>query len=494
MVRKRKKGSRSDNHDDLSPTSDQQRMSASNKMALNAALKHSRSSNAISKMFKKMRTILSVAPHILMSLVLLYAITYSVDYVHEYLFWRLEDEEVNRMSPDKRELYNYLKDFVCNAVDPVTKEKSGYCHPALLPNVAERTHNVMNVTGVEIKSGEILMVLPRHLLITDFDAISDPYVHENLLGAYHDVTAENLFIEELWPGQITRADYIRDNDYRTAIKTLNNLDAGAFLAAYLVRRYKLAIHGWKDTKNDNILVYRNGDKYGNVMDPLLPFFKILPTYEELEKNHPTLWPDYFLKEQFGEMSNAMQQIYAFRDMIIGEYRGLCNKSFDFCANVSPREYKTFRINVMSRAFGMGTAESGAVSDDEMNASLFTQSDIENLKDQYDIDLNRGVRAMAPILDMWDHHPNAASSWQYKAHDKAFVISATKSGFKAGDNIMVSYGRYTETHLFCKFGFNNGDGSGFNEASIAVHHRQMITGLEPQFSYRQKRMKGSKCIY
>jgi hypothetical protein len=51
------------------------------------------------------------------------------------------------------------------------------------------------------------------------------------------------------------------------------------------------------------------------------------------------------------------------------------------------------------------------------------------------------------------------------------------------DIMVSYGKYTDTHLFAKFGFVNGDGSGYTEASIATMHPCLLdVGMGQQFNY------------
>ena len=180
------------------------------------------------------------------------------------------------------------------------------------------------------------------------------------------------------------------------------------------------------------------------------------------------------------MSNVKQQVYAFRDMIIGEYLALCRKSKEFCVNVSPKEFKAYRINVLSRAFGMGPI-SNALTKDERNDPFFKSLDL-NMLENANIFLRKGIRAMSPILDMWDHHPDAQTAWRYMQKDEAFVVSSIGKGLYPGQDVMVSYGTYTDTHLFCKFGFSNGDGSGDSEASVASRHRTLTTGLEPQFSY------------
>ena len=87
--------------------------------------------------------------------------------------------------------------------------------------------------------------------------------------------------------------------------------------------------------------------------------------------------------------------------------------------------------------------------------------------------------MVPILDMWDHHDKPNAQWYYDTK-KGFVVKS--NGIAQGHDVMVSYGRYTDTHLFAKFGFVNGDGSGWTEASIASNHRLSDIGLGKQFIY------------
>ena len=194
-------------------------------------------------------------------------------------------------------LYNYLKSFVCDSVHPKTGLKSGYCHPALVPNVEHRTHSVIDVKvkgyyeGIIIMPNEILLVLPRHLLITDVDAILDGFVFTKLLGAQHQhdmITSTIENVQKLWPSDddlLRREDCIRDNDYRTTASmtsTFNHVDMGAYLAAYLARRVKLATTGWFDIEKNQLVygMFANETETpmnllsSKMSDPLLPFFKM----------------------------------------------------------------------------------------------------------------------------------------------------------------------------------------------------------------------------
>merc|ERR1712238_437600 len=59
----------------------------------------------------------------------------------------------------------------------------------------------------------------------------------------------------------------------------------------------------------------------------------------------------------------------------------------------------------------------------------------------------------------------------------------KNGTINDSDIIVSYGKYTDQHLFAKFGFVPKDGSGYTECGINVMHRILgDIGLGKQFSY------------
>lgn len=172
----------------------------------------------------------------------------------------------------------------------------------------------------------------------------------------------------------------------------------------------------------------------------------------------------------------MSNILAFRTMMFGEYESFCMKSVEFCANVKPEEFVAMRVNVLSRSFGMGPASNAIAKEEALDKGT------SNKLKRFNIHFDKGMRAMAPVLDMWDHHPRANSQWKYSAKDKAFVVTATGRGFSSGSEVMVSYGKFTETHLFAKFGFSNGDGSGWSEGSVSAYHQLMDSNLEPQFAY------------
>lgn len=70
---------------------------------------------------------------------------------------------------------------------------------------------------------------------------------------------------------------------------------------------------------------------------------------------------------------------------------------------------------------------------------------------------------------------------YDKRKQAFLINARKE-IASGWELFDSYGKFTDSHLFAKFGFVNGDGSGWTQASIALFHRILDTGMDQEFSY------------
>ena len=144
---------------------------------------------------------------------------------------------------------------------------------------------------------------------------------------------------------------------------------------------------------------------------------------------------------------------------------------DFGNQISLAAYKTSRINVLSRSFSPGPPghEEG-----------LTAQDLELYKANVGTDFSKGCHAMVPILDLLNHHPKPNVVYGYDASKRSFVITANK-GIRANSELMDSYGKFTDPHLFGKFGFVSGDGSGHTQASIALFHHIMDWGFQ-EFSY------------
>ena len=342
-----------------------------------------------------------------------------------------QDESWNRTDPTLRNIRTYLSTYVCS-------HSRGYCHPNLQPVPSRRTHRTSD-SG--ISSGTVILKLPRELQIWDLDAMRDEFVRRELLQARHGDTG-------------------------------NPLDSGAYLAAHLMRRLRMAEGEWKG------LTAVEGQA---VDDPLLPYLQILPAYDDLSQSHPTLWSDTDLLKQLGRFTPSAVLLQAFRDMMDSEHDALCSASMEFASNVSKEDYFAARINVMSRSFGPGPP---TISEEDVGRFGSLDSELSIYKEKAGIDLTLGCRAMSPILDTWDSHPHPNAEWNYDAENRAFVVWASDrwGGIPAYHDVMVSYSKYSDAFLFAKFGYVNGDGTSHTEAYINAHHRLLDVGLLQQFSY------------
>jgi len=343
----------------------------------------------------------------------------------------------------------FLSCYICN-------HTKGYCHPSLVPVPERRTHTIATPHGGEatysssssdsvISPNATLLIVPRDRLLLDIDAIRDPWIQKYLF----------LPAQRLQP-QL-------------------HIDLGAYLAVYLVLRQRrqqqrLLLQDCQDCHHDH--------------DPMEPYFAILPTYEQLQQRHPAMWSHQLLLQLLNQTS-ALRIARAIRNMIETEY-GIFQKLFsstttasttnatatattDFAQHILPKQdYIAARINVMARSFGTGP---------------ITNVENEPKKEYYKRDFNEEwkqycCRAMVPILDMWDHHPQAPTQWEYSKVHQAFTVTAKPIANLewAGSDIWVTYGTYTDSHLFAKFGFINADGSGWTEASIAAFHNVAHVGL------------------
>jgi hypothetical protein len=310
---------------------------------------------------------------------------------------------------------DFIKSFVCN--DP----NGGYCHAGLVPY--RRTQKATKL----INPGERVLTVPRHLQIWDLDALRDDFVQTELASARH-------------------------------VHSLNPLHSGAFLAAYLARR----------------AYYLNGTTDSD--DPMRPYFDILPTYKALEAFHPVLWSERRLASLLEPHTWSYNVARGYQDMVRSEYAAFADASMEFASQISEEQYKTMRVNVLSRSFGSGPpTEADSLPDQSL------EEELEMYKERMGVDLTKGCHAMVPILDMYDHHPKPNVGWEYDEKARSFVITAI-TPIPPGQEIIDSYGKYSDPHLFGKFGFVNGDGSAHTEVSIAALHKPLDIGMREQFSY------------
>ena len=274
--------------------------------------------------------------------------------------------------------------------------------------------------------------------------------------AKHIITKGTILVKIPRSLQIWDLDALRALDINRKIRndlTGRPLDGGAYLAFYLWERF---VHRYEKD------------------DPLLPYYHSFPTNLS---NHPIFWSDAQLQNRLRRHSHAYAVARAYRDMVQSEYNALVKLQPDL-----PLEtYQGFRILVLSRSFGTGPP-----GHDETIDSMSLDRELVSYNKTLGVDLTRGCRAMVPILDMYNHHgisPNV--EWRYDK--RAFIITASRQ-IGIHQILYDSYGTYTDSHLFAKFGFQNGDGSARTDASIAAMHRLMDVGLQQQFTYLPSKAK------
>jgi len=396
----------------------------------------------------------------------------------------LEDWDMN--NTHLLNIQNFMDTYLYSTQDKGISSSAGFIHPRLNSAPHRRTHYLSLYEGDSnqyknrpIRSGEIILELPRHFLIWDLDAFRCDFIQQHLFHARH-------------------------------LDTGNALDGGAFLAAFLLYRRKMSNASWRESVHNNNPTYRL--QYTQEQDILLnTYLNILPQYSkssipfnhtfgvtQKQHFHPVLWSESECMKFLGLNTLSYNLVQAYRYMIISEYHAfnhsssLFNNSTHsgsiFGENISLREYMEMRLHVISRSFGTGTPgiEEFLLNSSQVNRYRDQNEELEFYRKSTGVDFTKGSRAMSPILDMWDHHASPNSDWRYHSSKRAFIIKAIGiQGIQPGYDVWVSYGKYSDTHLFSKFGFVNGDGSGYTESSIAVYHRLLDPGMGQQFSFMSR---------
>jgi hypothetical protein len=270
-----------------------------------------------------------------------------------------------------------------------------------------------------VRPGESLVQIPREIQFWDLDALRDEFVAEHLLEARHR-------------------------------RSRNLLPSGAFLAAWLAMLVK-------NVANETNVVRKS-------------YLEVLPTMEDL-LYHPIFWDKTELRSSLGAHSLNYAVARNYQEMVESEYDAFVGESSEFGELINATEYRVARVNVLTRSFSPGPV---GIEED-----LDTE-ELESYKDKMGIDFSKGCHAMVPILDMLNHHPNPNVVYNYNKEKRVFVISA-KRMIPSGWELMDSYGKFSDSHLFSKFGFLNGDGSGFSFATIAMFHRALDYEMKDQFS-------------
>ncbi len=315
-----------------------------------------------------------------------------------------------------------------------------YCNPNLL--VSQRHFRAKE----RIEPGEILFEIPRSLQLWDLDALRDPWIRLHLFEASHRQSG-------------------------------NRMGTEAFLAAYLVLQLK-----------------RKQDSTGNWDMELLElaYYDMLPSYEYWIEHHPVFADEDKMKSILG-YSEAYGILQAYRNMIISEYEAFSHFSKKFNEMVTREEFFAARMNVLTRAIRVGPPGPEHAIDipflkDHYSPEQILQDELEYYKNLLGIDLMKdGCIALIPIADIFNHHPQNNVEYEFTKTELnskgAFVVRADNRRIEKGFEPMASYGRgIADAHLFSRYGFVNGDGSGPAQITLAFNHDVLRLNISSQYDY------------
>lgn len=302
--------------------------------------------------------------------------------------------------------------FVSSFLVSVFGGTAAFCHTAM----AARRRTLAAVKGV-IRKHETVLEIPRSFTIWDLDALRNPWVQRELFAA--------------------------------RVSGTKPLPAASFLAAYLSRLLFPDEGATNAAQKDN----------WNLSHPILhEYLSILPNKIEDFAFHPLLWSEQDLKESLGPFTYTYDLVMSVRRSVNEEYEALAKASVDFQSQINYEQYQVARLNVMTRSFGTGKVHTNEAGENE----------IAYYQKVAGVDLSHGCHAMVPVLDMYDHHAQPNVGFSYNPARRSFVVTAVRV-IPAGAEIFDSYGKRTDSDLFAKYGFVNGDGSDYTEASLALWH-------------------------
>lgn len=299
-----------------------------------------------------------------------------------------------------------------------------------------------------VKRGEVVAEIPRALQIWELDALTSDLVKtRSLLTARHELTKHSLA-------------------------------SGAYLAVYLADERKRLLG--EDESDDGEEGGADGTSnpvvQGEPDELRALYFRSLPTFKELSDFHPLLKSRNELKDMLRHHSWNYAVVVMYQEMIDSEYKALAAVSpLGFGKHISIKDYQTARIHVLSRSFNPGSDACSAEAEKQLSPD-----EIRSIRTDWDIPsseplFGEGCHAMVPILDTLNSHPRPNVVYKYDSEKEAFVITA-KTSIDPQWEVMNSYGKFSDPHLYAKFGFVTGDGSGYTQASIALYHRPLDYGI------------------
>lgn len=353
----------------------------------------------------------------------------------------LTDSESNFTSwPPADPRVGFLVSRACTGSHNLRENSQVYCHPDL--RLSKRHFRATR----RIEPGEVLFEIPRAMQVWDLDALRDPWIRLHLFEASHRLSG-------------------------------NKVGSEAFLAVYLALQLKRKDEGAKEWDME-------------ILD--LAYFDTLYYYKEWKERHPLFDDPDHMKGMLG-FSEGYGVLQAYRNMILSEYEAFHDFSEKFRDMVTQREYFTARMNVLTRAVHVGApgpehAIKGTFLKDDYSAEQLLKDEIESYKEILGIDLARdGCIALIPIADLFNHHPQNTVEHSYtrteRNPDSALVVRADHRHIEVGFEPLASYGRnLPDAHLFARYGFVNGDGSGPTQVSLAFHHDILKLNISSQYDY------------
>jgi len=224
---------------------------------------------------------------------------------------------------------------------------------------------------------------------------------------------------QTWDLDALRDPFVK-NELLSARIGKSALLSAAFLAAHLAR-----------------LLLQNAG-----LNPVMvEYLDVLPSYDDFAGFHPLLWSEQELTEILGEYTSTYEFVTAFQMSTEDEYAAFSTVSPSFATEVSRRDYQTARLIVMTRSVGIPRPTV----------------------------IKTFNHAMVPVFDLWNHHAKPNVDFSYDNIKRALVVTAI-TAIPAGAEVINSYGQLTDSVLFAQYGFVNGDGSGWTQASLALWHK------------------------
>lgn len=358
----------------------------------------------------------------------------------------LNKQDAPQVDPALRSFWSVVCNSNSNNMNGASTT-AAVCHKVVRP-----TRRTLEVSHRPILPGEILVEIPRTIQIWEHDALRSEVM--TLSDRSSDSSTDDT-------KRLTLLDARHE-------LSKNKLAGGAYLAAYLSWEKKRLIASSETSTSTTA-----SPELDNFSSLRVAYFNALPTREELTY-HPILANRTELKTLLGHHSWTYAVVVMMQEMVTSEYKALVNVSSEFGSAISRQDYEVARIHVLTRSFNPGP-DVCQQEVSEKERVLWSGKLIETDSPTKESLFQYGCHSMIPILDALNHHPQPNVVYQYDSTKKAFTIRS-KTKIAVGWELMDSYGKFSDSHLFARYGFVLGDGSGHTQASIAVFHRPLDVGL------------------